>query len=472
LFKKTFTMSYKKSLAVVSLLTDFFFTGWICNWAPISAMLTADGYFDDDCGPTETTCGSQQVRIATLWSAVVLAEFTYLPNGVILDRAGPAFFSFLLFLIHIGSLSAAALLNKNSHLLMIAYFGIGVTGNGCFLLAMRTVFIFETRKGRQRWTLAVCTIYDTSSIYIMFFYNIWQEHLIDLKSIFMMMSLFGGILFATQCLLWILYNQSEEKLGEVVPFVEIDNSLSEKQMDHKQKLAIKVFPTLGELICGYKFYFFVVVCAVNVYRIQYFLGFEQYTLVYLKDKGTYLQLFGYCYILTLPLSPLADKILTYLDSFYLSFHLLNGLITVYFIMMLIHSLPVQALAFVVFILARLFCFTVISDFCAEQFSQKWFGFVMGVGMVAAAIPGFFSYEIVRVAVKKFHGNFWVFHIMCIAVGIPLTLATYVAQQKSDKEFDSDKEQGSSPSSRVISNSEGKISTNSNSITISYHTIIV
>jgi len=469
LFKKTFTMSYKKSLAVVSLLTDFFFTGWICNWAPISAMLTADGYFDDDCGPTETTCGSQQVRIATLWSAVVLAEFTYLPNGVILDRAGPAFFSFLLFLIHIGSLSAAALLNKNSHLLMIAYFGIGVTGNGCFLLAMRTVFIFETRKGRQRWTLAVCTIYDTSSIYIMFFYNIWQEHLIDLKSIFMMMSLFGGILFATQCLLWILYNQSVETLGEVTPLDDVD-CLSENQTDHKQKLAIEVIPTLGELICGYKFYFFVVVCAVNVYRIQYYLGFEQYTLVSLHDKGTYLQLFGYCYILTLPLSPFADKILTYLDSFWLSFHLTNGLISTYLIVMLIHNLPVQAFGFVIFILARLFCFTVISDFCAEQFSQKWFGFVMGAGFVAASIPGVFSYEIVRVAVKKFHGSLWVFHIMCIAVGIPLTLATHVVHQKSDQECNSNKEQAS-PNSEAILNSDGRISTNSKNKTISYHTIV-
>jgi len=67
-------------------------------------------------------------------------------------------------------------------------------------------------------------------------------------------------------------------------------------------------------------------------------------------------------------------------------------------------------------------FVILNDYITREFSEKWFGMIMGLGFVAAAIPGTFTYLIVEVGLKRFGGNFWVFHLMCIVMAIPTTVA--------------------------------------------------
>jgi len=61
--------------------------------------------------------------------------------------------------------------------------------------------------------------------------------------------------------------------------------------------------SLFDIFTSYKFYFFALVCAVNIYRIRYFLGLAGYTLIHLHDKGTYLQLLGYSFALSPVFAP-------------------------------------------------------------------------------------------------------------------------------------------------------------------------
>jgi len=68
-------------------------------------------------------------------------------------------------------------------------------------------------------------------------------------------------------------------------------------------------------------------------------------------------------------------------------------------------------------------FVILNDYITREFSEKWFGMIMGLGFVAAAIPGTFTYLIVEVGLKRFGGNFWVFHVMCIIMAIPTIGAT-------------------------------------------------
>jgi len=76
-------------------------------------------------------------------------------------------------------------------------------------------------------------------------------------------------------------------------------------------------------------------------------------------------------------------------------------------------------------------FVILNDYITREFSEKWFGMIMGLGFVAAAIPGTFTYLIVEVGLKKFKGNFWVFHLMCIVIAIPTMVA--ISMMKSYKE---------------------------------------
>jgi len=176
-------------------------------------------------------------------------------------------------------------------------------------------------------------------------------------------------------------------------------------------------PTLAEIFCAYKLYFFIFLSAMNIYRIRYFLGLAVYTLTDLNDKGTYLHILGYCFALSAVVSPLADKVLGCIDSWAVQFHLVNGLITAFFVTWMIPNLPVQLVTFTLFVIARLFCFSVLTAYCTAEFSEKRVGLVLGCGFTAAAIPGAFMYKIVDVVLEQYDGNFLIFHVMCIGMSI-------------------------------------------------------
>jgi len=113
-------------------------------------MLEYSGFYVNLCKDGSTGCHAQQVAIAKLWSAVMLSEFTIFPSGVLMDKVGP-----LLFTIYAGSIHCASTLlvlnmSKSSPNLVIPFFGCGCAAHAAALLAMRTVFIFETAIGRSR----------------------------------------------------------------------------------------------------------------------------------------------------------------------------------------------------------------------------------------------------------------------------------------------------------------------------------
>lgn len=446
-------MFFKTSLAVVSLLTDFLFTGWILNWAPINVMLTSEGYYSDLCTapdnwltskahPKYTTCDEQQVWISSLWSAVLLAEFTNLPSGVILDYLGPTLFSLCILIVHVGSLVATICLSKNSPILPITFFFMGTAVQSCSLLAMRTVYIFKTSRARKRWLVACCTIFDSSAICTMIYYNLWSVKLISLKLMFWVIAILGGVLFGAQCFFWYGYNKAPSSSEDLVVVLEefplLDKTLTCVVGEEIRDENKKVCWSLVDIFCDYKFYFFILLCAVNIYRIRYFLGLAEYTLVYLNDTGTYLQLLGYCFALSVVFAPLADKVLSKMESQFQALHLVNFSITMYFITWLIPNLPLQTVTYALFILARLFTFTVLSEYCSKEFTERRFGLVMGAGFMAASIPGAFMYKIVKVVLEKYNGNFWVFHLMCISMSIPVSFIICIVQRKLEhKTYDID-----------------------------------
>lgn len=273
----------------------------------------------------------------------------------------------------------------------------------------------------------------------MIFYNVWEARMIDVRDMFWIIATLGAVLFGAQFILWIVFTRSRSLVNKSVLVSEKDSLLEITQMriaggtegaEESRKNVQEKGLTLIAIFTGWKFYFFVLLSAVNMFRIRYFLGIAGYTLEYLHDTGTYLQLLGYCFALSIVFGPISEKILATLDDDYKSLHLVNIAVTSYFITWLIPSLQVQVITFILFIIARLLCFAVLSEYCSKEFTNKRFGLVLGSGFLAASVPGAFTFGIVDVVLKKFHGNFWLFHLMCILISVPLSLLIYVAQRKS------------------------------------------
>jgi len=436
-------MIFKTSLAVVTLLTDFFFTGWILNWAPMQVMLTNEGYYGDLCPtkPISVTssmtppqiCQEQQVGISTLWSAVLLSELTVLPYGILLDYIGPALFSLLIFITHVASLVVTIYMSRNNPLLVIPFFFIGSAAQACSMLALRTVYIFNTFRSRKRWIIACCTIFDSSAICTMILYNIWDAKLISLNDIFWILAIPGGILYGAQFCFWlgfnkVTYTQEVRVVTEEVPLLDKTFCSDDEGVDKEEKNGGQ---TLYDVFSCYKFYFFILLCAVNIYRIRYFLGLAYYTLLYLHDSGTYLQLLGYSFVLSIVFAPLVDKTLAWVESRFWPLHIVNASVTAFFITWLIPNLPLQVVTFALFILARLFTFSVLTDYCSLEFTQERFGLVLGTGFLSASIPGAFTFKIVQTALAKYNENFWVFHLICMSMSIPVALIICIVQRNSE-----------------------------------------
>jgi len=161
----------------------------------MDVMLTQEGFYANLCAkqttsyaftttPPHVSCNEQQVAISTLWSAVLLSEFTVLPSGILLDYIGTTLFSLLLFMIHVASLVATIYLSRDSPYLYLTFFFMGCAAQGCALLAMRTVYIFNTPSTRKRWIIACCTVFDSSAVCTMIFYNLWHVEIIRLRDMF------------------------------------------------------------------------------------------------------------------------------------------------------------------------------------------------------------------------------------------------------------------------------------------------
>jgi len=415
----------KAGIAVVGILVTFFFTGWVLNWAPLSDMLENSGFYYGLCNGGPPGCHEQQVAIAKLWSAIMLSEFTIFPSGVIMDLIGPMLFTILTGLVHCVSTSAVILMSKNSLLLIVPFFGCGTAAHMSALIAMRTVFVFDTPIGRSRWILVCCTVFDSSAICTMIYYNLWETHLISIEVVFKSLAVLGLLLYGS---LFLLY-------GGFKHYKKTEDPLLKEPLVDEQKSIVeeKKVLSLSEIIRSPALYFIVFYSFISIYRIRYFLGIANYTLKRLHDSGFYLQALGYCFCLTAVFTPIVDRILSAVKNVWIRFHLVNGIITCYFLTWLIPNLPVQLVTFSLFVFARLIFFVVFNDYITSEFSEKWFGFIMGLGFVAAAVPGTFTYKIVSAGLKMFNGNFWVFHVMCILMAVPTMVAIFLMKRHNARE---------------------------------------
>jgi len=406
----------KAGIAVVGVLVTFFFTGWVLNWAPLSTMLESSGFYYTLCGGGPSGCHEQQVAIAKLWSAIMLSEFTIFPSGILMDCAGPMLFTLLAGIVHCVSTTAVVLMPKDSPMLIVPFFGCGTAAHMSALIAMRTVFVFDTPIGRSRWILVCCTVFDSSAVCTMIYYNLWESHLLTIEDVFKSLTVLGMLLFGS---LFLLYGGFRHKKRVATEDPSLKMPLMEEQtrFEHEEKAL-----SLDEVIRSPALYFIVFYSSISIYRIRYFLGIADYTLKRLHDTGIYLQALGYCFCLTAIFTPIVDRFLRAVQNVWVRFHLVNGIITCYFLTWLVPILPVQLVTFSLFVFARLMFFVVFNDYITGEFSEKWFGMVMGLGFVAAALPGSFTYLIVKVGLRKFHGNFWAFHLMCIASAVPTMIA--------------------------------------------------
>jgi len=412
-------MFYKISLAVVTLAAQFFLTGWIYNWAPLDIMLTNEGYYADDCYTRSTSltttllsCNKQQVEISTLWSAVLLTESTVLPAGILMDFIGPPLFSLFILVTHVVSLVVTIKMPRETPMLYIPFLMMGTASNACCLLAYRTVYIFKTPEARQVWVVVASMLFDSSSVLTIIFYWFWDYGYIDLDGIFWILAILGAVLYGAIALLWVAFINAT------------DDSDSILAINEEGPMVVSVF----DIITCAKFYFFVFLCTVSIYRIRYFLGLVEYTLNDLSDNGTYVQLLGWSFLLSVVLAPFVNRILSKLKSHFSHLHCINVSILAFFVTWMIPSLQLQLVTFILFILARLFTFSVLTEYCATEFPAERFGFVMGTGFLAASIPGAFTYKIVDIALADFKRNFLIFHTICITISIPVALVIWYFQR--------------------------------------------
>jgi len=129
---------------------------------------------------------------------------------------------------------------------------------------------------------------------------------------FLILAIVGGSLLFAQFVCWIgLRREVSKSNGVVLP---IEEPLMRDDYLTPSEVVEADGPTLADIFCGYKFYIFILLCAINIYRIRYFLGLAVYTLIDLHDKGTYLHILGYCFAVSAFVSPIADKVLGSIDS--------------------------------------------------------------------------------------------------------------------------------------------------------------
>ena len=431
-----------------ALLSNFLFSGIIFGWAPLKLILLREGQFGELCDDNNahTHCVEQMDRFNLIftWAQFILS-FASLPAGFFLDHAPKPLHYIFAATFQIGGLLLFGISDSSERNFFVLSYSLMALG-GCLTMLGSFPASFLIPEHQPAILAAISCLFDASSIVFTIFLrlHVYNDVLFSRQHLFGGLAAVGGLVYGSLVYSWwqleqrnwtaVIEEEEEERMNEQASTTNHDQddqggdrrssrttATSHHHMQRIQQLGIHDWPLQRQL---YTFEFLLVVlfAAVHMLRCNFYLETVNELLISYGDdeNAFYANIFSFVLPAGIVFVPVIEFTVRRFGAVG-TLHVTNGLGVLFGLLLLVPSLPVQAINFGIFACFRAFLYATLNTFIAFSFGVRTMGRVIGSTFTTAALFTLLQYPAAAVAERV--DEFMPINVVMLAVCVvPIGLA--------------------------------------------------
>eukprot|EP00929_Paragymnodinium_shiwhaense_P096549 TRINITY_DN5816_c0_g1_i1.p1 TRINITY_DN5816_c0_g1~~TRINITY_DN5816_c0_g1_i1.p1 ORF type:complete len:586 (+),score=136.65 TRINITY_DN5816_c0_g1_i1:158-1915(+) len=438
-------------VVAMTLLTSGLFPGMIFGWASLQVLLEKDGVYSGLCGANSdatVTCDARTSRLILIYTiGTTVAVFGGVPGGIVVTLQGPLRSSVY---SGIGIATGLLLLGISDEDTFDAFpvgtLLLGLSSSLAICNSIPVAFVVPKRYQPMVMTGVNC-LFDASAVSTLGLYWLYTYGGLSRKAIFIGAAVLALTLFLLQALAWrgevAERLRSQQAAEEEAARKRASSGMQQHQGKQATWLQARVYmleeerPRLHGLpfcqqLKSFEFIFIAIFFASNLFRSNAYMGTNKELLVSLGDAEQdyfYTQLYSLLMPASMVFAPLISFCLRRY-GFGVSFLIVCGFGTVYNVVALLPSLPLQVLAFAAFTNFRAFFYSAYFTYLAHTFGSRTSTNMHGVLTIVASILNFLTWPFVALT----HGDMVYLYATLLVLTTPscfLTLQLWRRLQAAD-----------------------------------------
>lgn len=479
-------VSTRLALVLVVLASDLLLTGLVFGWAPLLLLLQEEQQYVELCEDDESSCVAQENKLNLMFAvASVAMNAGALPIGVFLDYLGPRVATAAAALVEISGIVLLALADSQTFDVFVPAYLLIAFG-GCITMMASFPASFLIMQYQTAILAAISCLFDGSSVVFLVLYTIHERFGATRQQLFLGLAVVAAVIYTLLIVLWGVnerhLHDKAAKIGDVeieadcslddvvVPTVRGVSPLSASKTAGSSTEALlantlsnagesygtvhaeaKTLPSTGshlesqELLPGescneafslvdvamtrqmrsFEFAYILIFAAVQVLRATIYIGTANKLLENYGDAEygfMYTKIFSVVLPVGFVFVPAIDHLVE-TRGLALALLFTTVLGSLYSLLTLVPSLPLQCLTVFVFTAFRAFLYAVMSAFTAKTFGLTNLGSLMGVIFSISSVVSLVEYPAVYLSNAHFDGDLTYLNAlslaMCLAL-LPLT----------------------------------------------------
>lgn len=438
-----------------ALASNLFFSGILFGWAPLKLILLDEHQYDEYCNITNNNdsisipCVQQLDRFNLIFTvAQFLLSFCSLPVGWFLDYASKPCHYVLAALFEISGLLLFATSNSttttrhNDHF-VLAYSLLAMGGCLTMLGSFPSSFLLPMHQ--PAILAAISCLFDAASVVFTIFYQLYSfdSVVFSRQHLFTALAGLGVIIYGSLIYCWwqleasdwtsVLKAEEKERLSNErgkQPEAKVANNvdMTDHHATRVRRLGIHDWPLTRQL-CSFEFVLVVLFVSTQMLRCNFYIETVNELLNgYGDENAFYANIFSFVLPGGIVFVPVIEATVRRFGVVG-TLHVTNALGVLFGALLLVPSLPLQAVNFGVFACFRAFLYASLNTFIAFSFGVRTMGRVIGTTFTTAAICTLFQYPAAAVAERA--DNFmWINVLMLASSVVPIGLSMrYAAMLK-------------------------------------------
>jgi LAT3 family solute carrier family 43 protein 3 len=479
-------VSTRLALVLVVLASDLLLTGLVFGWAPLLLLLQEEQQYVELCGDDESSCVAQENKLNLMFAvASVAMNAGALPIGVFLDYLGPRMATAAAALVEISGIVLLALADSQTFDVFVPAYLLIAFG-GCITMMASFPASFLIMQYQTAILAAISCLFDGSSVVFLVLYTIHERFGATRQQLFLGLAIVAAAIYILLIVLWGVnerhLHDKVAMIGDreteadcslddvIVPTVRGVSPLSSSKKAGSSTEALlantlsnagesygtvhaeaKTLPSTGShlesqvLLPGetsneafslvdvamtrqmrsFEFAYILIFAAVQVLRATIYIGTANKLLENYGDAEygfMYTKIFSVVLPVGFVFVPAIDHLVE-TRGLALALLFTTVLGSLYSLLTLVPSLPLQCLTVFVFTAFRAFLYAVMSAFTAKTFGLTNLGSLMGVIFSISSIVSLVEYPAVYLSNAYFDGDLTYLNVlslvMCLAL-LPLT----------------------------------------------------
>jgi len=405
-----------------ALIATLLFSGIVFGWAPLQLLLRSEGQYVAECLDQESCVTDHYHAIFTV--AQFLLSFASLPAGFLVDilPVHVHWATVLVWLVSGLSILSQAQSSSSSTIdwLLISYAFLALAGCGTMLGSFPATFLLP--RYQPALLAAISCLFDASSIVFAIFDSLYNyDH--DVYSRAHLMGVYAVVALVVVGFLIYCWSRLEQLDWKARVTTKTEENPQENENTTTTTTTrlerLHAQPVLAQ-VTSLEFVLALVFAGIQMLRCNYYImSVNDLLHAYGDDDDVYTRLFSYILPCGIVFVPIIERTL-HVVGVINTLHVTNVLGVIFGLLLLVPSLPVQAVNFIVFTAFRAYLYATLNNFTAQCFGVRTMGRMIGCIFTCASLVTLVQYPAAAYAME-YDAFVTVLVGLVAASGLPIVL---------------------------------------------------